>query len=80
MENEMFNLDFKDENLKMERFDLEGQAFFRINFSGKEPPLTILRAKHFNGNKFWTSMPEGRQRLAEEIGILIEQYYRSQKQ
>lgn len=77
MQSEIFNLDYKDEVLKAERIDLSGQAFFRITFPGKEQTLTILRAKHFNGNKFWTSMPEGKQKLAEEIGILIEQHYRS---
>ena len=79
MENEIFNLAYKDQNLKIERFDVGGQAFFRISFPGKEPPLTILRAVNFNGAKFWTSMPEGRQKLAEEIGALIEQYYRAKK-
>ena len=79
MESEIFNLDYKDQNLKTERFDVGAQTFFRISFPGKEPPLTILRAVNFNGAKFWTSMPEGRQKLAEEIGVLIEQYYRSIK-
>ena len=79
MENEIFNIDYKDQNLKIERYDVGGQAFFRISFPGKEPVLTILRAVNFNGAKFWTSMPEGKQKLAEEIGILIEQFYRSKK-
>lgn len=79
MENEIFNLDYKDQNLKIERFDVGGQAFFRISFPGKESVLTILRAVNFNGAKFWTSMPEGQQKLAEEIGILIEEYYRAKK-
>jgi hypothetical protein len=77
VQSEIFNLDYKSEVLKAERIDLSGQAFFRITFPGKEQTLTILRATHFNGNKFWTSMPEGKQKLAEEIGILIEQYYRA---
>ena len=76
MENELFQINHKDASLNIERFDVGGQAFFRISFPGKEPPLTILRAVNFNGTKFWTSMPEGRQQLAEEIGILAEQYFR----
>ena len=79
MEPELFQLTFKDVQLKIERFDLSGQTFFRINFPDKVPPLTILRAVNSEGAKFWTSMPEGRQKLAEEIGILIEQFYRSKK-
>lgn len=79
METELFQLTFNDVQLKVERFDVEGQVFFRVSFPSKEQPLTILRAEHFNGNKFWTSMPEGRQKLAEEIGILVEQYYHLKK-
>jgi len=77
MENELFQVNYKGQNLKIERFDVGGQALFRISFPGKEPILTILRAVNFNGAKFWVSMPEGRQKLAEEIGILIEQFYRA---
>lgn len=79
MENEIFQLNFRGEELNIERFDLGGQTFFKMKPSIKEPPITILLATHSNGHKFRTSMPEGRQKLAEEIGILIEQYYRSQK-
>lgn len=79
MENELFQINYKDASLNVERFDISGQTFFRIGFPDKVPPLTILRAVNFEGAKFWTSMPEGRQQLAEEIGILVEQYYRSIK-
>ena len=79
MENELFQITYKDTSLNVERFDISGQTFFRISFPGKMAPLTILRAVNFEGAKFWTSMPEGRQQLAEEIGTLVEQYYRSQK-
>lgn len=80
METELFQLTFNDVQLKTERFDAEGRVCFRITFPAKEQPLTILRAEHFHANKFWTSIPEGNQKLAEEIGILIEQYYRSKRQ
>jgi len=79
MEIELFQITYKDASLDVERFDISGQTFFRISFPDKVPPLTILRALNFEGAKFWTSMPEGRYQLAEEIGILVEQYYRSIK-
>ena len=79
MRSEPFQLNFKDDQLNVERFNMGGYAFFRISFHDKEPPFSILPAVNFSGEKFWTSMPEGQQKLAEEIGILIEQYYRAKK-
>ena len=57
MENELFQLNFRGEELNIERFDGGGQTFFRMKPSIKEPPIIIARATHVNGNKFWTSMP-----------------------
>ena len=42
MENKSFTLDFKDHNLKIERFDVGGQALFRITFTGKEHPTNYF--------------------------------------
>ncbi len=36
-------------------------------------------ATNANNEKFWTSIPEGRQELAQQVGPLIENYYRSKK-
>jgi hypothetical protein len=49
---------------------------FRIIFSNPGAPLIITRATHENAYRFWTSIPEGRQRQAEEIGTLIEEHYK----
>jgi len=40
-------------------------------------PVVVTRADNFQGGKFWTSIPEENQNLAEEIGPLIEAFYRS---
>ncbi|HVM87935.1 MAG TPA: hypothetical protein VMT76_07080 [Puia sp.] len=36
-----------------------------------QPALILTRASDANNARFWTSIPEGRQKLAEAIGELI---------
>jgi len=78
-QNEIFDLEYENSPAKVERIQIPGQTFFRVNFSNGTPPLTLLRATDANQSKFWTSIPEGRQQLAERIGLLIEHRYRSIK-
>ena len=77
LKNEIFDLEFGTATIRVEQIQIPGQTFFRVNFSNQIPPLTLLRATDANQAKFWTSIPEGRQNLAEQIGPLIEKYYRS---
>ena len=61
----------------MNRHFVGTQVIFRIVFSDKRPPLVITRAEHSNVHKFWTSIPEGRQKEAEEVGTLISEYFKN---
>ncbi len=72
-----FELDFKDGNVQVQRHSIGAQTIFRVMFSDKRPSLVITRAAHANAYKFWTSIPEGRQSEAEEVGILISEYFKS---
>jgi hypothetical protein len=74
---EQFEMNFSDRMITVQQVQLPGQVFFKISFRPGEPPLVILRATGVDGQKFWTSMPEGQQELAEQVGWLIEQRYRS---
>ena len=76
-DNEIFDLEFGAIQIRVEEIRIPGQTFFRVNFSNEIPQLTLLRATNANDEKFWTSVPEGWQKLAEQIGPLIEHYYRS---
>lgn len=78
-QNEIFDLPFGVNTIRVEQIQIPGQTFFRVTFSNNIPPLTLLRATNMEQEKFWTSVPEGRQNLAEQIGPLIENYYRSKK-
>lgn len=75
--NQKFELEYEHHSLNIEEINLPGQVLFRIIFPDETPPLVILRATNFSQEKFWTSMPEGRQKLAEKIGPLIEHHYRA---
>ena len=75
MEKNDFEIEYKEGLLKVETIHLPGQVLFRVNFSNGLAPLVVCKATDFNQEKFWTSVPEGRQPLAEETGHLIEQYF-----
>jgi len=76
-QNLKFDLEFGIATIRVEEIRIPGQTFFRVSFSNEIPDLTLLRATNAKDEKFWTSIPEGRQKLAEEIGPMIEKYYRS---
>ena len=72
-----FVLDFKEGKINVQRHSIGGQTLFKIGFSDKRSPLVITRALHANAHRFWTSIPEGRQREADEIGPLISEYFKT---
>ncbi len=76
-QNEIFDLEFGTGKIRVERFEIPEQTFFKVEFSNGIPSLTLLRATRINDEKFWTSVPEGRQKLAEQVGPLIQEYYLS---
>jgi len=77
MEKEIFEVENNQEKLTVETINLPGQVLFKILFPDNTRPLVICRATNSNQARFWTSIPEGRQREAEVIGPLIEKYFRS---
>jgi len=76
---EKFELEVRGVTLKVERLSLPGHVAFRIVFSSERKPLVIARAINADAVRFWTSIPEGRQKEAEGVGILIEEYLQSKK-
>jgi hypothetical protein len=59
--------------------EVKGQRVFHIDFKGLKKPLVITVGFDRQDKKFWTSIPEGRQSEAEEVGKLIARYIRSKK-
>lgn len=48
---------------------------FRAVFADGKQPLVLTKTKSYEPGKFWTSIPEGRQKEAEEIGNLITEHF-----
>jgi hypothetical protein len=72
-----FELNYTDGTVRVQRHSIGAQVIFRVTFSNKRAPLVITRAAHSFADKFWTSIPEGRQKEAEEVGALISEYFKS---
>ena len=66
-----FELAFKDGGITIQRYSISSHTIYRVVFSDKRQPLVITRAVTDNAAHWWTSIPEGRQKEAEEIGTLI---------
>ncbi|GAC1421970.1 MAG: hypothetical protein NVS1B13_03830 [Flavisolibacter sp.] len=73
---ENFELDYQNKKIRVQRRNLGYQVIFRVQFGPNGTPLILTRAASAPGQRFWTSIPEGRQKEAEQIGPLIEQYFR----
>jgi len=71
-----FELDFNEVKIQVHRLLVGTQTIFRVIFSDKRQPLVVTRATDANAYKFWTSIPEGRQKEAEEVGALISEYFK----
>jgi hypothetical protein len=72
-----FELVYKEKKVNVQRHSVGKDVIFRIIFEDRKQPLVITRATHASTNRFWTSIPEGRQTEAEEIGALISEYFKS---
>ena len=59
--------------------EIRNRRIFYIQVAGEKKVLTITVGKRLGEEKFWTSIPEGRQQDAEEIGKLIASYIKSKK-
>ena len=74
----VFDLDYEGDKIKIQRHSVGNQVIYRVVFPDKRIPLILTRALKESADRFWTSIPEGRQTEAEIIGPLIQQYYNSQ--
>lgn len=73
-----FNVTYGKTPLLIRPRKVGGSTVFVVAFPDDRQPLVLTRATGQNRPVFWTSIPEGRQKEAEEIGPLITEYYQSQ--
>ena len=72
-----FTLTVKGESIQVSQHTVGKNQVFRVVFPDKRAPLIVSKAKGANIGAFWTSIPEGRQQEAEDIGEFIEEYLRN---
>lgn len=69
-----FTFTVKDVTLTCKRLSFPGYVAFDVSFSSNRKALVVARAKGRERPFFWTSIPEGRQKEAEGLGKLIENF------
>jgi hypothetical protein len=74
-----FELNFKGEKIRVRRRTVSGRVIFGIQFSDRKKDLIITRATHADAYSFWTSIPEGRQKEAEQLGPLIAAHLKEEQ-
>ena len=71
-----FELLYGSKKLEVTPVKAGGNYVFVVKFTdGTRHPLSLTRASGMDKPKFWTSIPEGRQKEAEAIGPFITAHY-----
>ena len=71
---EEFSFEAHGVKIMCKRLDIQKHVAYHVNFSSARKPIIIARAKFVDSDARWTSIPEGRQKEAEGIGKLIDEY------
>jgi hypothetical protein len=74
---ENFSFEAFGVTISCRRLEIPKSVAYYVEFSSTRKPITIARAKFVDSDARWTSIPEGRQKEAEGIGELIDQYLSS---
>lgn len=72
---DVFEIIFNDKTVLVRELTISGRPMFMIQMQDGKP-LVITTATSAEGKVFWTSVPEGKQALAQSIGKLIEAHFR----
>ena len=72
--NEQFSFEAHGVIITCQKLDISKDPVYHVTFSSKRKPIVIARARFEESKIRWTSVPEGRQKEAEGIGALIDQY------
>lgn len=75
-----FEIDYQGSAMQIAEHRLPSGRVFYIEFAQpKVKPLVITVAEDDEGHRFWTSLPEGRQEEATEIGRLVAAFIRNKR-
>lgn len=73
---EVFDVELNGQMVNVSVHTIKSAKVFHVVHAGRKPPLNITIAENSDGEKFWTSIPEGRQEEAEFAGKVIAAYIR----
>ncbi|MBN8669387.1 MAG: hypothetical protein J0L80_01790 [Chitinophagales bacterium] len=67
---ETFSITYNGQDVNVQPYTFQNRVLFAVGL----PQMQLIVTKTFkpNGTEFWTSMPQGNQKLAEAIGKLID--------
>jgi len=74
-----FELEVSGKMLRISEHELANKRIFHVHYGAGTKPLVIAVAVAANNKKFWTSIPQGRQKEATEIGKLIAEHIRAKR-
>jgi superfamily I DNA/RNA helicase len=74
-----FQIVYQGNTANVTEAEIKERRVFYVQFTDARKPLTITVGEDRKEVKFWTSIPQGRQTEAEEIGKLIAAYIRSRR-
>lgn len=69
-----FSITDGDCSMEVRRHCIKEQVIFHVTFEDGRAPLILTRATGHDQSKFWTSVPQGRQKEATAIGPLIAEF------
>jgi hypothetical protein len=71
-----FHIVWHEKELEVIPKKVGGDWVYLVRFPDRTPILMLTHATKEKGGHFWTSVPEGRQGEAEQIGPMITAYYK----
>lgn len=72
-----FQIEWRNKELDVVPKKIGGDWVYIVRFPDRTPPLMLTLATKEKGGHFWTSVPEGRQKEAEQIGPMIIGHYQN---
>lgn len=66
-----FEIDWEKNRIKIEEYRVRESIVYKANLIN-QPVLFLTKTKDSDKIPFWTSIPEGRLELADQIGSLID--------
>lgn len=64
-----FYITFESQQIKVQAYTLNRRTVYQVMLP---TPVIITKADNIDGNLFWTSIPQGQQKHAAQLGELID--------